>query len=119
MRTTLQNIAHIATCVTLALVGAASVRRIGREQSEIGPGFGELFKLRGQVSSERGQLIRRDEAQHLVQVDAVNDHPGVTSIALPLAVSRDDQAIVIHRGFRPDSPNDSGGWHGCFCRVAF
>ncbi len=61
-----------------------------------------------------GQLVKTTCIEHgeaLGDVEAVNDHVRVSSIGLPGSIARNDRAIVVDSGLRPEPADHTYGSH--------
>lgn len=83
------------------------MRRVGSQQTELRTRAGQFVDLAQQIFGERRQCPCRDQPEHLLDVNAVDEQGRVAAVAEAFAVSGNDQAVVLYRGFRGDASRSS------------
>jgi hypothetical protein len=73
------------------------MRRVGSQQPELRTHAAQFVDLAQQIFGERRQCLCRDQPEHLLHVDAVDEHGRVAAVAEALAVIGYDQAVVRYR----------------------
>ncbi len=90
------------------------VRRIGGDYGKVGFGTGKSLEFGGQVRDDRLVSIAFKHLPQFVQVDAVDDDGRVAAVGPLFAIGRNDQAVVVDGGLRPNASDNANGFHGCF-----
>ena len=87
------------------------MRRVGGDDSKFRAGARKFLDLAQKKFRHAGEVVRFQEIDSLLEVDAVNDELRVTAVAFPVAIHRDDVLVVVDRALRPDAADHAQSFH--------
>src|SRR5207253_5180075 len=87
------------------------VRRVGGQQPVRRAGPREAADFLEHVRGQTRQVVRADELQGLCEIDAVDDDGRITPVRPALPIGRDEEPVIIDRGFRTDAADDADQLH--------
>src|SRR5260370_5156653 len=85
------------------------MRRVWRDKAEVCAGPCEFADFLKQVIGHAGEIIRGNEIDSFLQIDAINDELRITAVAPPRAVELDDVLVIFDRALRAEAADDSEG----------
>jgi hypothetical protein len=78
---------------------------VGSQQPELRTPAGQFVDLAQKIFGEGRQRLCRDQPEHLLHLNAVDEQGRVAAVAEAFAVSGHVLAVVLYRGFRGDASN--------------
>src|SRR5687768_7258820 len=89
------------------------MRRVCRQQPELGPGPMEPVKFWKNIIDDGGQSACLKSVPQSLHVHAIDDQRWVAPIRSPRPIEPDDGLVVIDRRFRPNPAKNSQQFHDC------
>ena len=87
------------------------VRRVRSDECDLSARSRQAFDRGGNVIRQAGKIVRVQQRDAAVDVEAVDQEVRRAPVVHPGAVAIEDKAIVFDRGFRTDPADDAEGFH--------
>src|SRR5471030_2202087 len=91
------------------------MRRVRRDQSKLRAGACQFLDLNSNREGKVRDIVSRDQINHLLQIDAVDNKRRITAVRYPRTIQRDDRVVVIDRALRADTADHAERFHNVFC----
>src|ERR1700732_3343306 len=92
--------------------------RVCRDQAEICTGPCEFVDFLKQVIGHAGKIIRGNEIDSLLQIDAINDELRITAVGPPRAVELDNALVIFDRALQAEADDHPENFHLDFSNLA-